>query len=184
MGKHKSRQFQMTTTIKHKRQKFIQSAIILGFVFSLIAYFSAHIYSQYTAQNASFDFWVKRTGLVKILFAPPESMAILASVIAIGVTAFLAARGFTRISDDITKEAGTAQWGSVKDFNARYSHENNPEEVDDFKDMILSEHVRMSTDIYTHRVALNTVILGATRSGKSRFLVKPNVLQMNVRIVR
>lgn len=48
-----------------------------------------------------------------------------------------------------------------------------------FSDLILSEHVRISTDIYFHQLALNTIIIGATRSGKSRFFVKPNLLQMN-----
>lgn len=176
----------MNTTIKQKRRAYLQSSAAFCVIFSIAVYFVTNTFATFFERHSSFSkfsVWFQRHPLSETVFAPSRSVSFVMTFLVFVVVIFLAVRGYTRITDDITTEAGTAQWGAVKDFNARFSHSDNPLKPDDYKDMILSENVRVSTDIYYHQTALNTVILGATRSGKSRFFVKPNILQMNCNYV-
>ncbi len=52
-----------------------------------------------------------------------------------------------------------------------------------YNNAICSEHVYISMNTRKHFKALNMLILGATGSGKSRYYLKPNILQMNTNIV-
>lgn len=184
--KTQSKEFHMNTTIRQKRRAYIQSSAVLIAMSGILAYFAANLFSVYSDRHTSFsrfETWITTRPLAETVFAAPRVSSIIVAFLAVAVVALLAVRGYTRITDDITKEAGTAQWGNLKWFNKRFSRSKNPKKPDDFKDMILSEHTRMSTEIYYHQTALNMVLLGATRSGKSRFYVKPNILQMNCNYV-
>lgn len=184
--RNKTKVFRMNTTIKQKRRAFIQSSAVLCIMASIITFFVANIISNFFEKYDSFskfELWLTRFPLSETIFGPAQSSSFLFAFLTLVVIAFMAVRGYTRITDDITTEGGTAQWGTVKAFNEKYSLSSNPDKPDDYKDMIISEHVRISTEIYHHQTALNTVVLGATRSGKSRYFIKPNLLQMNVRIV-
>lgn len=43
---------------------------------------------------------------------------------------------------------------------------------------ILTENVRFSTDSHAHKHNLNIIVIGGSGSGKTRFYVKPNALQL------
>lgn len=70
-------------------------------------------------------------------------------------------------------EHGTAKWGSTHTLNLKYRNTKQPAE-----NYILTENVRFSTDSHAHKHNLNIIVIGGSGSGKTRFYVKPNALQL------
>lgn len=70
-------------------------------------------------------------------------------------------------------EHGTAKWGSAHRLNIKYRNTKDSKE-----NYILTENVRFSTDSYAHKHNLNIIVIGGSGSGKTRFYVKPNALQL------
>ena len=70
------------------------------------------------------------------------------------------------------KEHGSAKWGDIRQTNAKLSSK------DDDGNIILSQRLRV--DIGTREIGnVNTLVIGGSGSGKTRFFVKPNLLNMN-----
>lgn len=57
----------------------------------------------------------------------------------------------------------------------------SPFETDN--NIILTQEVRMSLNTRQHRENLNVLVIGGSGSGKSRFYVKPNIMQLNTSYV-
>lgn len=72
------------------------------------------------------------------------------------------------------EEQGSARWGNVRALDKKY-RDRDPE-----KNIILSQHLRMSLDGRKHRRNLLQIVVGGSGSGKTRFLVKPNIFLANV----
>ena len=70
-------------------------------------------------------------------------------------------------------EHGTAKWGNAHTLNLKYRNTKDPKE-----NYILTENVRFSTDSHAHKHNLNIIVIGGSGSGKTRFYVKPNALQL------
>mgnify|MGYP000402907770 FL=1 len=70
-------------------------------------------------------------------------------------------------------EHGTAKWGSAHRLNIKYRNTKDTKE-----NYILTENVRFSTDSHAHKHNLNIIVIGGSGSGKTRFYVKPNALQL------
>lgn len=70
-------------------------------------------------------------------------------------------------------EHGTAKWGSAHRLNIKYRNTKDSKE-----NYILTENVRFSTDCHAHKHNLNIIVIGGSGSGKTRFYVKPNALQL------
>lgn len=75
------------------------------------------------------------------------------------------------------EEQGSARWGSVRALDKKY-RDRDPE-----KNVILSQHLRMSLDSKKHRRNLLQIVVGGSGSGKTRFLVKPNIFLANASYV-
>ena len=75
------------------------------------------------------------------------------------------------------EEYGSARWGRVKDINKKYM-QDSPE-----MNKILTKKVAMGLDGKIHRRNLNTLIIGGSGAGKTRFYAKPNVMQANTSFV-
>lgn len=71
------------------------------------------------------------------------------------------------------EEHGSAKWGSAKRLNAKYR------DKDPMKNTILSQNVRMGLDGKKHRRNLLQIVIGGSGAGKTRFFVKPNLMQAN-----
>ena len=69
------------------------------------------------------------------------------------------------------EEHGSAKWGNARAVNKKYQAAN-PEE-----NKILTQNVRMGFDGKKHRRSLNTVVVGGSGAGKTRFYAKPNLCQ-------
>lgn len=71
------------------------------------------------------------------------------------------------------KEYGSAIWGIAGQVNKKYMQK--PE----YKNKILTQNVKIGLKAQKHRRNLNTLVCGGSGAGKTRFYVKPNIMQCN-----
>lgn len=77
-------------------------------------------------------------------------------------------------------EGGSAKWtSSYSDYNRKHADPIGKKTCNGPMNMIHSEHVRLSLEDKKTRLNNNVLIVGGAGTGKSRFFIKPNVLQMN-----
>ena len=75
------------------------------------------------------------------------------------------------------EEHGSAKWGKIKKIVKKYVQE--PEE----ENKILTQNVSIGYNAKEHRRNLNTLVVGGSGAGKTRFYAKPNVMQANTSFV-
>lgn len=75
------------------------------------------------------------------------------------------------------EEHGSARWGSVRALDRKYRDKAPANNV------ILSQHLKMGLDGRKHRRNLLQIVVGGSGSGKTRFLVKPNVYLANTSFI-
>ena len=75
------------------------------------------------------------------------------------------------------EEYGSAKWANKKYVNKKYANK------DFMQNKILSESVRIGLDGKKHRRNLNTIVIGGSGAGKTRFYGKPNIMQCNTSYV-
>ena len=68
------------------------------------------------------------------------------------------------------EEHGSAKWGSVQELNKKYS------DKDPARNVILTKHLCMSLNGRQHMRNLLQIVVGGSGAGKTRFVVKPNLL--------
>lgn len=76
-----------------------------------------------------------------------------------------------------SEEYGSAKWANTKQVNRKY-RDRKPD-----MNKILSENVRIGLNDKKTRRNLNTMIIGGSGAGKTRFYGKPNVMQCNTSFV-
>lgn len=82
------------------------------------------------------------------------------------------------------QESGSAAWNTdLRAYNKKYTAPHHKPYADrsgdDNNNIILTQDVFLSMDGRKTRRNLNTLVIGGSGSGKSRFVVKPNLLQAN-----
>lgn len=75
------------------------------------------------------------------------------------------------------EEYGSAKWGSASKVNKKYADKTYSQ------NKILSQNVRIGLDGKKHRRNLNTLVIGGSGAGKTRFYGKPNIMQCNTSFV-
>ena len=75
------------------------------------------------------------------------------------------------------EEHGSAKWGDSKKVNKKY--EQQPFSTN----KILTQNVCIGFDGRKHRRNLNTLVIGGSGAGKTRFFAKPNVMQANTSLI-
>lgn len=76
-----------------------------------------------------------------------------------------------------TEEYGSAKWVNPNTVCKKYANK------DYFSNKVFSQNVRMGLDGKKHRRNLNTVVIGGSGAGKTRFYAKPNIMQCNTSFV-
>lgn len=76
-----------------------------------------------------------------------------------------------------TEEYGSAKWAKPNTVCKKYANK------DYFSNKVFSQNVRMGLDGKKHRRNLNTVVIGGSGAGKTRFYAKPNIMQCNTSFV-
>lgn len=94
------------------------------------------------------------------------------------VLLFLAAYGMgigicwsTRRNYRRGEEHGSAKWGNAKAANKKYQAKTFAE------NKLLTKNVRIGLNARKHRRNLNTLVVGGSGAGKTRFYAKPNIMQ-------
>ena len=76
--------------------------------------------------------------------------------------------------------AGTAEWNTnLKAYNKKYTSPFGKEDNSGYDNIILSKNVYLSQNGRKTRRNTHVFVIGGSGAGKSRFVVKPNVLQFN-----
>lgn len=81
-------------------------------------------------------------------------------------------------------EAGSAKWNdNLRHFSKKYADPIGKSENDGPMNMILSKHVKMSIEDRKTMRNNNVMVIGGAGTGKSRYLIKPNILTENCSFV-
>ena len=75
------------------------------------------------------------------------------------------------------EEHGSAKWGSKREISKKYKQEPSS------NNKILTQKISIGLDGKLHRRNLNTLIIGGSGAGKTRFYAKPNIMQCNTSFV-
>ena len=75
------------------------------------------------------------------------------------------------------EEHGSAKWGSVRELNKKYS------DKDPKRNAILTRHLGMSLNGRQHLRNLLQIIVGGSGAGKTRYVVKPNLMLANASFI-
>lgn len=75
------------------------------------------------------------------------------------------------------EEHGSAKWGSVRELNKKYS------DKDPKNNAILTRHLSMSLNGRQHLRNLLQIIVGGSGAGKTRYVVKPNLMLANASFI-
>lgn len=75
------------------------------------------------------------------------------------------------------EEHGSAKWGSVRELNKKYG-DKDPE-----NNVILTKNLSMSLNGRLHMRNLLQIIVGGSGSGKTRYVVKPNLMLANTSFI-
>ncbi len=71
------------------------------------------------------------------------------------------------------EEHGSAKWGMPEALNRKFAERKSTD------NKIMTQHVAISMDGRKHRRNLNTLVIGGTGAGKTRFFAKPNLMNGN-----
>lgn len=75
------------------------------------------------------------------------------------------------------KEYGSAIWGIAGQVNKKYMQKPKTQ------NKLLTQNVSIGLKAQKHRRNLNTLVCGGSGAGKTRFFVKPNIMQCNCSFV-
>lgn len=145
-------------------------------VFSFVVlWFGAIAAYAYTDGMNLFDFMGQFAEAINRPFAfhwtPHTPKFMLGSLIlyACGIGLYYSTRQNRRPGE----EHGSAAWGNVRTLNRKY-RDKKPE-----NNVILTKHLQMGLDGRKHQRNLLQIVVGGSGAGKTRFLVKPNILLAN-----
>lgn len=103
----------------------------------------------------------------------PKFILIFLAVYAGGIALYYSTRQNRRPGE----EHGSAQWGNVRALNKKYS------DRDPNNNAILTRHLSMSLNGRKHMRNLLQIIVGGSGSGKTRYVVKPNLMLANASFI-
>lgn len=103
----------------------------------------------------------------------PKFILIFLALYAGGIALFYATQQNRRPGE----EHGSAQWGNVHALNKKYC------DKDPNNNAILTRHLRMSLNGRKHMRNLLQIIVGGSGSGKTRYVVKPNLMMANASFI-
>ena len=122
-----------------------------------------------------FDLMGRFTGLVKRPFAiqwttyTPKFMAVALILYGFAITLYYSSRQNRRPGE----EHGSAHWGDPRQLDRKYRDKKAGSNI------ILTQHIRMSLNSRKHQRNLLQIVVGGSGSGKTRYVVKPNIYLAN-----
>lgn len=102
-----------------------------------------------------------------------KAVLIFLFLYAMGIGVYFSSRENRRPGE----EHGSARWGNVKSVVKRNM------DKDSYKNIILSQNMRLGLNAKKHRRNLNVLVVGGSGAGKTRFYAKPNLMQCNTSFI-
>lgn len=176
---------------KKSNKSFYIGAGIVGYIFILLL--SGQM-GKYEARHPTADFGKVLSHGFSNLFSNPfdifplsasafKYIGLLTMVVAFIVMALYVNQQKNHV-DMPGKESGSAKWYSDMDkYNKKYTDPKGTKDHNGPNNMILSNDVFLNMDTKKTRFNNNVLVIGGSGSGKSRFFVKPNILQANCNYV-
>lgn len=176
---------------KKSNKPFYIGAGIVGYIFILLL--SGQM-GKYEARHHTADFGKVLSHGFSNLFSNPfdifplsasafKYIGLLTIVVAFIVMALYVNQQKNHV-DMPGKESGSAKWYSDMDkYNKKYTDPKGTKDHNGPNNMILSNDVFLNMDTKKTRFNNNVLVIGGSGSGKSRFFVKPNILQANCNYV-
>lgn len=176
---------------KKSNKSFYIGAGIVGYIFILLL--SGQM-GKYEARHHTADFGKVLSHGFSNLFSNPfdifplsasafKYIGLLTMVVAFIVMALYVNQQKNHV-DMPGKESGSAKWYSDMDkYNKKYTDPKGTKDHNGPNNMILSNDVFLNMDTKKTRFNNNVLVIGGSGSGKSRFFVKPNILQANCNYV-
>lgn len=176
---------------KKSNKPFYIGAGIVGYIFILLL--SGQM-GKYEARHHTADFGKVLSHGFSNLFSNPfdifplsasafKYIGLLTMVVAFIVMALYVNQQKNHV-DMPGKESGSAKWYSDMDkYNKKYTDPKGTKDHNGPNNMILSNDVFLNMDTKKTRFNNNVLVIGGSGSGKSRFFVKPNILQANCNYV-
>ena len=181
--------------IDRKKQKKEQNKIIYymaGAVYLFVLFYALHIGTVMTI----FHDYTFIDGLIhglshmekepfSIVFAPATALAVgILTFVFVGAIAWIHYDGIANGNNTDKHSGGTAKWNDDwKGYNKTFTDPKRKETHDGPKNMILTQNIFMSMDTRQTLRNNNVLVVGGSGAGKSRFMVKPNILQANCNYV-
>lgn len=104
---------------------------------------------------------------IELARCSPQAVLFCLFLYVLGIGIWLSTRRNYRKGE----EHGSAKWGDAAAVNRKYRQKP------DCMNKILTQNVRIGFNAQRHRRNLNILIIGGSGAGKTRFFVKPNVMQ-------
>ena len=114
-----------------------------------------------------------QSGDIRWTVYTPKFILIFLALYAGGIALFYATQQNRRPGE----EHGSAQWGNVHALNKKYG------DKDPNNNVILTRHLKMSLNGRKHMRNLLQIIVGGSGSGKTRYVVKPNLMLANASFI-
>lgn len=175
----------MTDQEKRKRQNR-NFLIFCGILYAIIAYLTLHIHHEIerlgkpiTLQSVDYEQLIQDTkASIKnhVIVKPSQKTLKILFLEMIAAFVYALYKITTQKNFMTGKEHGTAKWGGSAE-RGRIRDKNKAH------NLILSQTERLSLKSKKIRKNLNILAIGGAGTGKSRFFVKPNILQANTSLV-
>lgn len=175
-------------TIKEKQKNVAQSALIGGVLLSIALAYVMLMLQAYMYDNPRVA-WTEAISQALALMTRdplyfwPITYNVSGTIAAVTFALLVTFMGYTydklRVHHDVNTLKGSAKWAEMRELVEKYADFEGNDYKEAYNNAILSQNFQMSISQQKHFHALNTLILGATGSGKSRYFLKPNLLQMN-----
>ncbi|MMZ48198.1 Conjugal transfer protein TraG [compost metagenome] len=175
----------MTDQEKRRRQtkNFLIFCCIL---YIIVAYFTSHIHHEIERTGKAFEIRsldieqlseATKASIINNIFVVPSKKTFqILFIELIGVSVFALYKITTQKNLMPGKEHGTAKWGGSAERN-RIKDKNK------FLNIILTKTESLSLNTKKVRKNNNVLVIGGAGTGKSRFFIKPNILQANTSMV-
>ncbi|MCI7742070.1 MAG: type IV secretory system conjugative DNA transfer family protein [Clostridiales bacterium] len=159
------------------KRSFRDSAPVWALFSLLVIYFTLIAASVYEEGMTLFQLIPlainAKSGDIRWTAYTPKFILISLAIYAGGIALYYSTRQNRRPGE----EHGSAQWGNVRALNKKYS-DKNPN-----NNAILTRHLSMSLNGRKHMRNLLQIIVGGSGSGKTRYVVKPNLMLANASFI-
>lgn len=160
-----------------KRQRNRRETAILLAVFSLPVFWLGILFGRCCGEGVKLTQFINNLSEVmetpyriEFTFYTGKCVLFCLCCYVLGVSYYFAIQENKRIGE----EYGSARWGSASEINHKYKNRKEPKQ-----NAILTQNIQIGLDGRKHRRNLNILVVGGSGSGKTRYFVKPNIMQCN-----